>query len=218
MSNRELMVATVSIICGFLYLFFDGSYMIFSDYVSKRDGWITALWRALAEIDSRYTSNDPFVISSVYMGALILGPANLMYAWSLLTRKRFTHVLGLLTSCSVLVSQIFYFATAFHQSSIHFTSDQWGIAIWFCITAIILRLLWPLLVAVFEAKRAIGVTFEHDDLSMRLKKEEEQIDLSAAQVLFGGGDLSNVVRNNTDETGLKRRVMTPRANYGSTKL
>merc|ERR1711871_605789 len=109
-------MGTMSIICGFLYLFFDGSYMMFSEYVAKRDGWITALWRALADIDSRYTSNDPFVISSVYMGALIFGPANFVYAWSLLTRKRYTHVLGLLISCSVLVTQIFYFSTAMHSS------------------------------------------------------------------------------------------------------
>ena len=204
LSSRELMVATMSIICGFLYLFFDGSYMMFSEYVSKRDGWITALWRALADIDSRYTSNDPFVISSVYMGALIFGPANFVYAWSLLTRKRYTHVLGLLTSCSVLVTQIFYFSTAMHSSSIHFTGG-WGIAVWFCVYSILFRLFWPLWVAVYEAKRAIGVTFEHVDLSMRLKKEEDQIDLSAAQVLFGGEDLTNSMKNPDVETSLKRR-------------
>ena len=180
---------------------------MFSEYVSKRDGWITALWRAMAEIDSRYTSSDPFVISSVYFGALVLGPANLFYAWSLLTRKRFAHVLGLLTSCSVLITQIFYYFTALASSTLHFAGDMWGVAIWFILYGMIFRLAWPLWLTVFECKRAIGVTFEYVDLSVRLKKEEEQIDLSAAQVLFGAGDLSTVVKNGPgeEESGLVRR-------------
>ncbi|GMH92118.1 hypothetical protein TL16_g12251 [Triparma laevis f. inornata] len=195
LNRTELMMASFSIICGFLYIFFDGSYMIFSDYVSQRDGWVTALWREMSNIDDRYIINDPYVLSSVYFGALVLGPANILYSWSLLTRKRFTHVLGIMLSTSVIVTQIFYFSTVLVKGSLTFKSGDIGIAIWFFLYAGFFRVVWPLFVVIYEAKRAVGLFFEHVDISQRLKQEEETIGLDAAQVLFGGSsdDLAKMV-------------------------
>ncbi|GMI15759.1 hypothetical protein TrVE_jg6160 [Triparma verrucosa] len=186
LSRTELVMATASILCGFLYIFFDGSYMIFSDYVSQRDGWVTALWREMSHVDDRYIVNDPFVLSSVYFGALVLGPSNILYAWSLLTRKRFTHVLGIILSTSVLVTQLFYFSTVLVKGSLVFDKADIAIAFWFFVYAGFFRVVWPLFVVIYEAKRAVGLFFEHVDISQRLKQEEETIGLDAAQVLFGG--------------------------------
>ena len=66
----------------------------------------------------------------------------------------------------------------------------------------------------FEVKRAIGTSFEHEDVSMRLRREEEAIDLNAAKVLFGGSneDLTTLADTQNEARGgdlTHRRPSTP---------
>jgi hypothetical protein len=207
-SRAEYFVAVMCLANGMMYMFFDGSYLLFSDYIhSNGGGWATVLWQEVAKIDARYLDSGPFILSQNCFSCFLFGPSCLVYAWALLTRKHYTHVFGVTLSTSILTSQLLYFMTAFAEDwgFFEFNPNKTSLLVrfWFVIVNVLCRLAFPLFLSVFEHKRAIGLRFEHEDLSIRLKKEEDQLSLDAAEVLFGAStdDLTRLVNDHTATGG-----------------
>jgi len=221
LSRREILASTIMFMSGLLCLFFDGTYLAFSGYVAERDGWITALWREMNKIDNRYTQNDPLVMSMVFLASFLFGPLSMVYSWALLTRKRYTHVAGIIVGTCTVLMQVVYLLTAYYAGGwTHFKFDgnYWGFRFLFFFYKVFLvqgvGMMW---IVMFEVKRGIGISFEHEDVSIRLRKEDEAIDLNAAKVLFGGSsdDLTMLAEGVKGDKGggggelVRRRPQTP---------
>jgi len=219
LSRRELIACAAMFISGFFCLFFDGTYLAFASYVNDRDGWITALWREMNKVDERYTKSDPFVMSMVFLATFIFGPLSMLYSWALLTRKRYAHILGIVVGACTLMMQVLYLLTAYYTGGwkhFKFDGNYWGFRfLFFFVKVILIQGIFMFWIVVFEAKRAVGSAFEHEDIPLRTRKEDQAIDFSAAKVLFGGStdDLSNLVDKNKVEGGggelRRRRSSTP---------
>jgi hypothetical protein len=226
LSRNEIFAAIAMFVSGVFCLFFDGTYLAFNGYVKDRDGWITALWREMNKVDSRYTESDPFVMSKVFLACFLFGPLSMFYSWALLTRKRYTHVLGIIVGTGTFLMQVLYLLTAYFSGGwthFKFEGGYWGFRFLFFFSQVFLTqgscMVW---VVLFEVKRAIGTSFEHEDISIRLRKEEEAIDLNAAKVLFGGSKedlttLADAQKGNEGREGklTQRRASTP---YKAAKL
>jgi len=196
-SRVEYGIAIMTLVLAMSYLFLDGSYLLFSDYIKNQGGgWATVLWQKVAKIDKRYLDADEFVMSQNFISAVVFGPACLVYAWALMTRRIWAHVMGITLSVGIVIMQLMYFMTGVQMSG-GFKVGEGGawVALWWVGINVFCRFLFPLFLTVFSHKRAIGLRFEHEDLSVRLKKEEDHLNIDAAEVLFGGSndDLTRLV-------------------------
>ena len=97
---------------------------IFFDCMPRPVTFLTAV-----RFSPRYTENDPFVMSMVFLACFLFGPLSMLYSWALLTRKRYTHVLGIVVGASTLLMQAIYLLTAYYSGGwthFKFEGGYWG--------------------------------------------------------------------------------------------
>ena len=149
------------------------------------------------------------------------------YAWSLVTRKRYAHLLGVILSTAGIVLQTLYFLTQVVQESKDITINKKSnpfIGFLFFIFFVLARVIFPIIVFFVEYRRGVGLSFNHEELETRLKKSKDDKDvftLAAAQMLFNSPsseDFASVnfqkgkgggVLRNRKQTGLPPRSSGP---------
>eukprot|EP00611_Tribonema_gayanum_P031608 TRINITY_DN9175_c0_g1_i1.p1 TRINITY_DN9175_c0_g1~~TRINITY_DN9175_c0_g1_i1.p1 ORF type:complete len:771 (+),score=262.27 TRINITY_DN9175_c0_g1_i1:1362-3674(+) len=146
LSRPEWLLVAWGIASGLLSIFLEGTYVIFNGFLDMDGVWPTSFWRAWGNVDARYTNGDSFVVVMELLSALIIGPACLVYAWSVYSRKSFRHILGIGLCTVMLLLQIVYLATEIRDDLQH-TKPNGQAAFWagFVLTTV-LRIILPALV------------------------------------------------------------------------
>lgn len=116
LSNGAIATALWFVLCGFIHLFFEGyfAYNAF-DMVSKMDIF-GQLWKEYSLSDSRYMTQDSFVVCMETITAAFWGPLSFVCAYCIVTDHPLRHPLQLITSLGQLYGDVLYYATCTFSS------------------------------------------------------------------------------------------------------
>ena len=186
LSPVEFVVVVLEVLIGVHFIFFDGSFLVFNNYVEQSSGWATELFRLLGKIDTRYLEADAFMAAYSFCFAAMCGPACLWYAWALATKKSFSHLLGVVVSVCSLYSEVSYIFSEGFFDWVHFKGEP--NAVTYFVLEVLIRAIFPIFIISRELKLALGGGSESEDLSERLKnyRDQDMFTLEAAHLLFGG--------------------------------
>uniref|UniRef100_A0A7C9DJF9 EXPERA domain-containing protein n=1 Tax=Opuntia streptacantha TaxID=393608 RepID=A0A7C9DJF9_OPUST len=89
-------------------------YFVFSPafYRDKKGSYLAEIWKEYSKGDSRYAGRDSAVIAVEGITAVLEGPASLLAAYALATRKPYSDVLQLAVSLGQLYGCLVYYTTA----------------------------------------------------------------------------------------------------------
>ncbi|EFY95972.1 3-beta-hydroxysteroid-Delta(8),Delta(7)-isomerase [Metarhizium anisopliae] len=118
-SFGEVLVAFWWVLCGFIHLTFEGyfSYNHF-DMASKTD-LFGQLWKEYSLSDSRYMTQDPFVVCMETVTAFFWGPLSFFIAYATITNHPWRHPLQLLVSMGQLYGDVLYYVICWYNEYVN---------------------------------------------------------------------------------------------------
>jgi cholestenol delta-isomerase len=99
-------------VCGLIHTFLEGYFGAFHKSFPGRNDFFAQVWKEYARSDSRYATNEPFVVSMESCTGFLVGPASFLTAYAIYTNKPYRHVLQVLVSTFQLYGDVLYYATA----------------------------------------------------------------------------------------------------------
>ncbi|RMD41051.1 hypothetical protein DV735_g4083, partial [Chaetothyriales sp. CBS 134920] len=115
MAVSELLIRAVVlwfVLTGCLHTVFEGYYVMHHASLAGQMDLMGQLWKEYALSDSRYLTQDTFVLSIETLTALLLGPLSFSTAAAIVTLHPMRHSLQLIVSVAHIYGCALYFATA----------------------------------------------------------------------------------------------------------
>jgi EXPERA (EXPanded EBP superfamily) len=103
-------------------------------------------------VDTRYNSSDDFIVTMETVIALFIGPACLVYAWSVYSRKSYRHMVGISLSSVQVFTQILYFAMEVRSGFKHTIHQGKATFLFGFVFITLLRVLLPATVLFYNLK------------------------------------------------------------------
>ncbi|KAK1990108.1 emopamil binding protein [Colletotrichum falcatum] len=107
----EMATALWFTLSAFIHFFFEGYFSYNQASVPSRLDVFGQLWKEYSLSDSRYLTQDPFVVCMETVTAVFWGPLSLACAWCVVARHPLRHPLQLVVSLGQLYGDVLYFAT-----------------------------------------------------------------------------------------------------------
>jgi cholestenol delta-isomerase len=107
------------VLCGFIHLFFEGYFARNFWQMGSQDDLFGQLWKEYALSDSRYLTQDTFVVCMEAFTAILWGPMSFVCAWTIVVDHPLRHPLQLIISLGQLYGDILYYATCFFQEGVN---------------------------------------------------------------------------------------------------
>ncbi|XP_021741792.1 probable 3-beta-hydroxysteroid-Delta(8),Delta(7)-isomerase [Chenopodium quinoa] len=127
-------------ITGLIHMVVEGYFAFSPDFYKDKNGFFLAeIWKEYSRGDSRYASFDSAIVAVEGVTAVIEGPACLLAAYAIATRKSYRYVLQLAVSLGQFYGLVIYYITAilegdhFSVSPLHYyayyigANAPWGI-------------------------------------------------------------------------------------------
>ncbi|RMZ78418.1 hypothetical protein DV738_g3931, partial [Chaetothyriales sp. CBS 135597] len=105
-------VALWFVLTGCLHIVFEGYYVIHYASMASQMDLLGQLWKEYALSDSRYLTQDTFVLSIETITALVWGPLSFSTAAAIVTSHSMRHPLQMIVSVAHIYGCVLYFATA----------------------------------------------------------------------------------------------------------
>ncbi|RGP65927.1 hypothetical protein FLONG3_9059 [Fusarium longipes] len=104
----------------FVTLWFALCYYVanFAD-LSSRLSLFAQLWKEYALSDSRYLTQDSFLVPMEAITAILWGPMSFFCAWSIVKQHPLRHPIQLIISVGQLYGDVLYFATCYFNEVVH---------------------------------------------------------------------------------------------------
>ncbi|VUC35497.1 unnamed protein product [Clonostachys rosea] len=107
----EVFAALWFVLCGFIHTFFEGYFAYnFKDMASKLD-LFGQLWKEYSLSDSRYLTQDSFLVPMESVTAFLWGPISFFIAYAIVTGHPLRHSLQIIVSVGQIYGDILYYAT-----------------------------------------------------------------------------------------------------------
>ncbi|POR31607.1 3-beta-hydroxysteroid-Delta(8), Delta(7)-isomerase [Tolypocladium paradoxum] len=115
----ELLATFWFVLCGCIHLFFEG-YFSYNhlDMASKMD-LFGQLWKEYSLSDSRYMTQDPFVVCMETVTAVFWGPLSFACAYLIMTEHPLRHPLQLIVSLGQLYGDVLYYAICWFNELVY---------------------------------------------------------------------------------------------------
>lgn len=127
LSLSETSTALWFVLCGFIHFFFEG-YFAYNFYqMPSRTDLFGQLWKEYSLSDSRYLTQDSFVVTMETITAVCWGPLSFVCAWAIATSHPIRHPLQLIISLGQLYGDVLYYATctfAVFVQGVHFCRPE----------------------------------------------------------------------------------------------
>ncbi|KAH7322693.1 Emopamil-binding protein [Stachybotrys elegans] len=107
------------VVCGFIHFFFEGYFARnFMDMASQTD-LFGQLWKEYSLSDSRYLTQDSFVVCMEAITALFWGPLSFYCAYCILVDHPHRHPVQLIVSLGQLYGDVLYYATCLFEHTVY---------------------------------------------------------------------------------------------------
>ncbi|KAJ3009967.1 hypothetical protein HKX48_007648 [Thoreauomyces humboldtii] len=105
--------------CGFIHFGLEGYFAWNSTAIAGQDHVLAQLWKEYALSDSRYMSNDSFVVIMESVTAFVWGPLSFLTAYLIFTDSPASPIFEFLVSTGQLYGDVLYYATTLFEGSPH---------------------------------------------------------------------------------------------------
>ncbi|KAM0194171.1 hypothetical protein ACHAPI_007197 [Fusarium lateritium] len=119
LTKGEAFVTVWFAICGCIHFFFEGYYVYNFLDISNRSHLFAQLWKEYALSDSRYLTQDSFLVPMEGVTAILWGPMSFFCAWAIVTEHPLRHPIQLIISVGQIYGDILYFATCYFNEIVH---------------------------------------------------------------------------------------------------
>jgi EXPERA (EXPanded EBP superfamily) len=113
---------------------------------------VVSIWHAMGRIDTRYNDSDDFIVTLETLIALFIGPACLVYAWAVYSRKSYRHIVGISLSSVQVFTQLLYFAMEVRSGFDHTIHQGKATFLFGFVLITLLRILLPATVLFYNLK------------------------------------------------------------------
>ncbi|KAF2143541.1 uncharacterized protein K452DRAFT_267682 [Aplosporella prunicola CBS 121167] len=110
-SNTETAIALWFILCGFIHFFFEGYFAYNAHHLGSLGHIFAQLWKEYSLSDSRYLTQDSFVVCMETITAIFWGPLSFLCAYCVVADHPLRHWLQTVVSLGQLYGDVLYFAT-----------------------------------------------------------------------------------------------------------
>ena len=122
LKNGELLTIMWFVLSGAIHIFFEGYYTMNFATLGSKQTWIGQMWKEYAFSDSRYLTNDSFVLCMETITAVLWGPGCMVIAAMIMLR----HPMRFPLQCIVSVGQIY--GDALYYATCYFTHYTTGVS------------------------------------------------------------------------------------------
>ncbi|ATY63362.1 3-beta-hydroxysteroid-Delta(8),Delta(7)-isomerase [Cordyceps militaris] len=119
LSNGDTWTATWFVICGFIHSLLEGYFSWHSLQMGGRTDLFGQLWKEYSLSDSRYMTQDSFVVCMETVTAVLWGPLSFLCAYMIVTDHTARHSVQLTVSFGQLYGLVLYFATCTFEELVH---------------------------------------------------------------------------------------------------
>jgi cholestenol delta-isomerase len=113
LSNVELLTAMWFVLSGAIHIFFEGYYVYNVLDIGTQQTWLGQMWKEYAYSDSRYLTQDAFVLCMEGITATAWGPGCLLVAAMVIFRHPLRFPLQGMISLGQVYGLILYYGTAY---------------------------------------------------------------------------------------------------------
>ena len=116
---RERVILFWAVCLGLFSVFYSGTYVIFSTWPASENGssLLSDAWNRMGSYDSRYITNDGYLVVSRGLLSLVIGPLVLLYAVGMVEKHRCTPILGMIANISLILLQVPIIRRSFHHAT-----------------------------------------------------------------------------------------------------
>ncbi|KAF4835018.1 3-beta-hydroxysteroid-Delta(8),Delta(7)-isomerase [Colletotrichum tropicale] len=111
LSNGEVATALWFVLCGFIHFFFEGYFAYNQSHMPRMTDIFGELWKEYSKSDSRYLTQDSFVVCMESITALFWGPMSFACAYFIATDHPLRHPFQMIISLGQLYGDVLYYAT-----------------------------------------------------------------------------------------------------------
>lgn len=97
---------------GFIHLFFEGYFAYNHKDMAGHQHIFGQLWKEYAKSDSRYLTQDPFVLCMESITAAFWGPTSFVVAYMIVVDHPLRHPLQIVVSLGQIYGDVLYYATS----------------------------------------------------------------------------------------------------------
>ncbi|KAJ5238616.1 hypothetical protein N7468_003235 [Penicillium chermesinum] len=116
--SGDLLTVMWFVLCGFIHLFFEGYFSYNFRQMPSRQDLFGQLWKEYSLSDSRYQTQDAFVLCMETVTAVCWGPLSFVLAGLIMTQHPLRYPLQAIVSLGQLYGDVLYYATCLFDSSI----------------------------------------------------------------------------------------------------
>lgn len=185
LSRSELFICGWAVFTGLFIIFVEGSFVVFSKWVSSDAVWAAGVWHVIGKVDSRYMNENSFVVTMEALLVALAGPSLLFYAGAVYSRSTGRHIFGTLLCSALVTMHVMYFATEVRDGFSHTLASGTPAAGFFFVILFLIRLALPCLVLAYNLRRLYvrvsaaelkykKLKCEHDRLRMGLDGREDR--------------------------------------------
>jgi cholestenol delta-isomerase len=119
LSRTELLTLLWFILSGCIHIFFEGYYVMNVLDIGTHQTWIGQMWKEYAFSDSRYLTQNAFVLCMESITAIAWGPGCLLVAAMVLGRHPLRFPLQGLVSLGQVYGDVLYYGTAYFEHIVY---------------------------------------------------------------------------------------------------
>lgn len=119
LSNVELLTAMWFVLSGAIHIFFEGYYVFNVLDIGTHQTWIGQMWKEYAFSDSRYLTQNAFVLCMESITAIAWGPGCLLVAAMVIFRHPLRFPLQGLVSLGQVYGDVLYYGTAYFEHVVY---------------------------------------------------------------------------------------------------
>ncbi|TQS34476.1 hypothetical protein Golomagni_05138 [Golovinomyces magnicellulatus] len=119
LSKNDIWTASWFVLCGFIHTFFEGYFAYHSLQMGGRTDLFGQLWKEYSLSDSRYMTQDSFVVCMETVTACLWGPLSFVCAYMIVTDHISRHSVQLTISLGQLYGLALYYATCAFEELAH---------------------------------------------------------------------------------------------------
>ncbi|CAM1508968.1 Fc.00g027070.m01.CDS01 [Cosmosporella sp. VM-42] len=111
LSRGQAVTTMWFVLCGFIHLFFEGYFSYNALDMASQTDLFGQLWKEYSLSDSRYMTQDAFVVCMETITAFFWGPLSFVCAYCIVTDHPLRHPLQLIISLGQFYGDVLYYAT-----------------------------------------------------------------------------------------------------------
>ncbi|CZR52284.1 related to emopamil-binding protein [Phialocephala subalpina] len=150
LSTSDFLTIIWFVMCGFIHLVIEGYYSYNFLTIASNTDLLAQMWKVYSLSDSRYLTQNAFVLSMESVTALFWGPLSFLVSYLILTDHQLRHPLQSVLSLGQLYGDVLYYATNIFDEWVYGWSYSrpepevfWGLyvglnAVWMVIPSVLL--------------------------------------------------------------------------------